>query len=407
MRATRIATDALLQGELPPDPFPVSELSGDANKPFLEELKQVQTLHRAVNYLEKEILSYDQDRFVSMPDELETKHDECARVKWKVWREECHRAIYRNLAAGAILCRAYNAPIVSGSRPRGFLAAFLEIMQGSEDPDYVSEGWFSESEESYLSEIPLYSIKDYLKCEAAFQPLEDIFVQESRKREPFKPLEMVASARSRRDESLFKNFGRYVDIRNPESLDPDHAENLFHQILHFFAMVEEEPRKFIWDPRTQDAQCDEVPGDSPSAFAIFFGSFVPIKISIRDRTTVSGRLVLPGIEAKTAKSKESNYFGFQYMDAFLTRVWEVGGIPNYYGGDKRPPPPQFYFAEYMLRKYFSVRFADGIYESAWDGFTHYGALFTNLGSNIWYDEEGLFQSSDDPIPAVYYRDVFE
>ena len=405
VRATQIATNSLLKEELPPDPFPVSGLNGDANRPSLRELKQVQTLHRAANYVEKAILSYyHPDRFISMPNELETERDECARVKWQVWREECHRAIYRNLAAGAILCRPYHAPIVSVERPRDFLAAFLEIMEGSEHPFNVIDGWFSASEQRYLSKIPLYSSKDYHKSEAAFRPLEDLFIEESRKREPFDPSEMLAPVKSSRDESLFKTFGRYVEIRNPQSLDPDHAENVFHQILHFIAMVEEEPLKFFWDPKDEKLQSDDIPDDSPSALVMFFGSFVPIRISLQAKTKMSGTLALPGLNAKMIK--DSNYFGFQYMDAFLNITWGVGSLPNCYGEDtKRPPPPQFYFAEYMLRKYFCLRFADAIYESAWDAFAHYGALFTNLESHLWYDNVGLFQSSDDPIPAIHYKPV--
>ncbi|OJJ04449.1 hypothetical protein ASPVEDRAFT_172681 [Aspergillus versicolor CBS 583.65] len=405
VRATQIATGALLKGEFPPDPFPVSGLSGDANKPSLEELKQVQTLHQVVAYLEKSILSSDPDNFVSMPDDFDCKRDECARLKWKVWREEFHRAIYRNLAAGAILCRAYHAPIVSDDRPSDFLASFLEIMESDDDPYDVLEGWFSAAEQSYLSKVPLYSIRDYHRSDAVFKPLEDLFIEESRKREPFDPYGMVASDRSRKDQSLFKTFGEYVDIRNPESLDPDHAENLFYQILHFIAVVDEEPLQFLLDPSNTEVQSEEIPDDSPSTFAMFFGSFVPIKITVQDKTNIFGTLALPGLEARTVK--ESNYFGFQYMDSFLTKIWEVGGIPNCYEGDKRPPLPQFHFAEYMLRKYFCLRFADATYASSWDIFTHYGALFTNLGSHLWYDERGLFQSSDDPIPAFYYQDVFE
>ncbi|KAI9375792.1 hypothetical protein BJX61DRAFT_493081 [Aspergillus egyptiacus] len=411
VRATRIATDCLLKAELPPDPFPVSELSGDVRKPSLEELKQVQPLQDVANYLGQKILSQRGDQFIAMPDSFDTDRHEWARLRWKVWREECHRAIYRHLAAGAVLYRAYHEPIVSDGRPTDFLAALIEIMESGEELEYVTDGWFSASDRTYLSKVPLYNIRDYHKSEKVFRPLEDLFVAESRKREPFEPVGMFGSRNASRAQSLFQSFRRYADIRNPQSLDGYHAENLFHQILHFMFMVEQCPQQFILDSRGPHDNKPEKPSeDDRSTLAIFFGAFVPMNITFRDNREVSGALALPGLESKTLK--DSNYFGFQYMDTLLTKVWQVGGIPNCYGRDDRPPPPQFYFAEYMLRKYFGLRFANedtakSLEQSPWDAFTHYGSVFSNVPSHVYFDGEGLFQSSDDPLPALYYQDAFE
>ncbi|KAL2867680.1 uncharacterized protein BJX67DRAFT_76015 [Aspergillus lucknowensis] len=409
VRATKIATDALLRGELPPDPFPVSELSGDVWKPSLEELKQVQTLQYVANYLEQEIRSHD--LFIAMPDSFDTDRHEWARLRWKVWHEECHRAIYRHLAAGAILYRGYHEPIVSDGRPADFLAALIEIMESGEELEYATEGWFSASDRAYLSEIPLYSIRDYHMSEKVFRALEDLFVAESGKRELFQPAGVFSSRHPERVRSLFQSFRRYTDIRNPQSLDGHHVENLFHQILHFMFMVEQCPQQFILDARgTHDNKPEKASEKEQSTLAIFFEAFVPTKITIRDKAEVSGALALPGLESKTLK--DSNYFGFQYMDTLLTKVWQVGGIPNCYGRDDRPPRPQFYFAEYMLRKYFGLRFANedtakSLEQSPWDAFTQYGGVFSNVPSHVFFDGEGLFQSSDDPLPPLYYKDAFE
>ncbi|KAF9885283.1 hypothetical protein FE257_013081 [Aspergillus nanangensis] len=411
-RATQIAKDALLKGELPTDPFPVAELSGDAHKPSLEELKQTQCLQSVAEYLENETLDDDPDSFACMPDSSETERHEWARLRWKVWREEYHRAIYRNIAAGAILYRTYHTPIVSSARPASFLAALIRIMEGSEDLEAVTDDWFSGSDRRYLSDIPLYSRQDYRRSEASFQPLEDLFVEESRKRAlSLDSSNKISSIRLevRGEKSLFSSFERYTKTQNPQSLGATHAEALFDQILHFIFTTEQKPQQFIWDPREAREEPSEETDSSISA--IFFGSFAPINLTLRDKMDVSGVLALPGLESKTLQN--SNYLGFQYMDTFLNQAWEVGGIPNYYARDRRPPAPRVYFAEHMLRKYFGLRFADTIYAStrdsicAWDAFTHYGGLFTNLALEPYYLGEDMLQSCDDPVPTPYFKSAYE
>ncbi|PKY05940.1 hypothetical protein P168DRAFT_303636 [Aspergillus campestris IBT 28561] len=417
IRATQIAKDALLKGELPPDPFPVSELSGEVRRPSLEELKQVQSLQKLAKYLESEMLASDEDLFISMPD------DQCnagpikwARFAWSVWREEFCRAIYRHLTAGAILYRAYLAPIVWGARPADFLAAFITIMESGEDLADVTADWFSDSDRRYLSTVPAYHIPDGGQCDNYFQPLEDVFVEESRKRALLDPPMRPPPPGRRGDWSppptLFSTFGQYAPIHNPQSLETSHAEALFHQTLQFIFLNEQSPQQFIWDsPRERQEETKETSENLPSIFAIFFGSFVPLQVTVRDETHVTATAALPGLESKTPT--ESNYLGFQYMDEFLPILSAVGGIPNSHGNGQRLPDSRFCFAEHMLRKFFGLRFADTIYEStldstcAWDALTCYGGVFTNRGLRPWYHGADLFQSSDDPIPTPYVKGALE
>ncbi|PLN83321.1 hypothetical protein BDW42DRAFT_165179 [Aspergillus taichungensis] len=403
IRATEIAKDALLRGELPPDPFPVSKLSGETCRPSLEELKQVQSLQKVAKYLESEMLASDEDLFISMPDDqCDVGPIELARFAWHVWREEFCRAIYRHLTAGAILCRAYLAPIVSDARPADFLAAFISNIESGEDLADVTTSWFSDSDRRYLSTAPVYQVPDGGQSENAFQPLEDVFVEESRKRAMLDPPMRPPPPGRKGDEtpppSLFSTFGQHAPIQNPQSLEASHAETLFHQILQFIFLTEQSPRQFIWDPRERQEENKEAPEDGPSIFAIFFGSFDPLQITVRDQTHVTATEALPGLEGKTLK--ESNYLGFQYMDNLLRLMWATGGMNGRQLLDSR-----FSFAEHMLRKFFGLRFADTIHEStivsqcAWDAFANYGGVFTNRGLPFWYHGADLFQSSDDPIPT--------
>ncbi|PLB37352.1 uncharacterized protein BDW47DRAFT_132134 [Aspergillus candidus] len=417
IRATQTAKDAIQKGELPPDPFPVSDLSCETRWPSLEELKQVQGLQKLTRYLESEMLASDEDLFISMPDDqCDAGPIEWARFAWNIWREEFCRAIYRHLTAGAILYRMYLAPLVSGDRPADFLAAFITIMESGEDLADVTNDCFAESDRRYLSTVPAYQVPDGTQSEKAFQPLEDVFVEESRKRALLDPPMRPPPPGRRGDGSppptLFSTFGQYAPIQNPQSLETSHAETLFHEILQFIFLIEQSPQQFIWDaPRERQEESKEPPEDIPAIFAIFFGSFVPLQVTVRDETHVTATAALPRLASKTLK--ERNYLGFQYMEDFLPLMGAVGGIPNTHGNGRRLPDSRFCFAEHMLRKFFGLRFADTIYEStldsmcAWDALTRYGGVFTNRGLRPWYHGADLFQSSDDPIPTPYFENALE
>ncbi|KAL2811956.1 hypothetical protein BJX63DRAFT_432961 [Aspergillus granulosus] len=151
VRATEIARQALEKGELPPDPFPVSELSGESRKPSFEELEHIRKLESLAHWHEEYIRP---EAEITMPDQYDRVEKEWARHKWDVWRDGHRRALYRYLAAGPILYRAYHTPLLSKSRPRGFLAAFIRMMElDSDEPVY---DWFSASDRSFYSKAPLF-----------------------------------------------------------------------------------------------------------------------------------------------------------------------------------------------------------------------------------------------------------
>ncbi|KAI9367891.1 hypothetical protein BJX61DRAFT_262708 [Aspergillus egyptiacus] len=424
VRSTAIAKEFLLRHELPPDPFPVSSLSGEAIKPSLDEVKQVQDFTELAKYLERKTCSTEDKIPNFMPHRWYFDSLAWDESTWTAWREGYHRSVYRYLTAGAVLCRAYYTPLVSPKRPRGFLANVLTILEGigaqqSEYPD-----WFSEREQAYLATIPLYSIEGHESWGKAFGCLEEIFLQESRKQQQQNnptasgPYTSTISHVDPPEESglrpLKALFG--PKARNTQSLPPSHADTLLQQILQFFYLVDGEIRYLISLPGDTPA---EDPADrlTHTVDAILFGSFSLARINIRQRADGSeaafANPVLAPLQASSLSNggiaTEAEYLGFVNMHNYLMKVWDVGGIPNCYADDpiRKTPPPVSFFVEYMLRRYFGLRLAVTMFDAtvenrcAWYAFHQYGGVFTGTAPE-WYVGEDIVQGVDEPVPRAVY-----
>ncbi|KAK0099484.1 hypothetical protein ONS96_008321 [Cadophora gregata f. sp. sojae] len=99
VRATEIVLAAHRRGELPPDPFPISELGTEFNKPDLGELKAVHNLQHLVQYLQHKLLyplGVHHCPTADVPDKDDVQG-------WEVWKNTFHEAAYRSMLVGAVL----------------------------------------------------------------------------------------------------------------------------------------------------------------------------------------------------------------------------------------------------------------------------------------------------------------
>ncbi|KAL2825043.1 hypothetical protein BDW59DRAFT_172546 [Aspergillus cavernicola] len=438
VRATTIASESLLNGQLPPpDPFQFSSLSGSRNKPNLEDVNQIQNLAKLATYLERRTRC-PRAKTPNFPphkwhfDSLSWKHNNT----WTLWRDGYHRAVYRYLTAGAVLSRTYFAPVVSSSgcskKPRGFLNSLVTVLEGIEEArESEYPDWFSDRERAYLSTVAVYDSQGYERWGGeGFSALEEIFVRGSTSTSTTSTPTTTSSS-SRKgvvsgrgiqpseeqeeglEKSLYGIFG--TKAKNMQNLDPAHAEELFSQILQFLYLVDGDIRYLI-----------SLPGDTPredegemmkigSVNAILFGSFTPMRINIRrkeDGTEAAfATTLLPKLDSRMLNDSTTTreYLGFQNMHNYLQKVWDVGGIANCYDDPiRKTPPPVSFFVEYMLRKYFGLRFAVTMFDStvenrcAWYAFHQFGGMFTGSGPSSWYVGQDLLQSVDDPIPTPCY-----
>ncbi|KAL6238316.1 hypothetical protein BDW75DRAFT_34057 [Aspergillus navahoensis] len=401
-RATNIAKASILCGELPPHQFPTATLSGDDTKPTLSEIKQVQSFACLANYLETRARSAKDKRRDFLPHRWYFDSLAWSQQTWDVWREGYHRSVYRYLTAGAVLCRAYYEPLVCEKRPKGILFSLLSILEGkvlrSANSGDSFPGWFSDEEKKYISRIPLYDSQRYEAWEEAFKPFEELFVQESRKHSlpPAPDPEWRSAPHSPEAESsgrsLYRTFG--AQSKNLHALDDTHLQSLFTNLLHFLYLVDGDIRYFISLPGDTPTESPDDPVTHSVPGIFLFGSFTLMDINIRQKadgscvahaSTVLSKLT-SGTLLSTPNPMSRVYLGFPNMHNYLKKVWDVSGVPNCYDWNpvRKTPPPVSFFVEYMLRKYFGLRFSSKMFDAtievrcAWCAFHQFGGVFTGL-----------------------------
>ncbi|KAL4995143.1 hypothetical protein BDV10DRAFT_203253 [Aspergillus recurvatus] len=394
VRATNIARASILRGELPPHPFPTTILSGEDTKPTLSETQQVQSFACLAHYLETRARSAEDKKKDFLPHRWYFDSLAWSQQTWHVWREGYHRAVYRYLTAGAVLCRAYYEPLVCEKRPSGFLFSLLSILEGkvprsanSGDP---FPGWFTEEEKRYISRIPLYDSQRYEEWEETFKPLEELFAQESRNHSQPYPICSQPQASPSQAQSIYHTFG--AQSKNLHSLDKSQHQTLFTHLLQFLYLVDGDIRYFISLPGDTPAESPDDPITHSVPGVFLFGSFTLMDINIRRKgdgpCVAHANTVLPKLTSEillsTPNPMSRMYLGLPNMHNYLKKIWDVSGIPNCYDWNpvRKTLPPVSIFVEYMLRKYFGLRFSSRMFDAtievrcAWCAFHQFGGVFT-------------------------------
>ncbi|KAL4962923.1 uncharacterized protein BDV14DRAFT_202369 [Aspergillus stella-maris] len=433
VRATNIAKESVLNGHLPPTKFPISTLGGETNKPTLDETKSVLYLAKLANYLESRTRCPKNKERGFLPHKWYFHSLAWSSQTWAIWRENYHRAVYRYFTAGAVLCRTYHEPLVSESRPKDFLSSLTGILGGissrirgrNTDPASPSEYpvWYTEEEKRYMSTIPIYDSQEYKQWGDAFGLLEELFVQEAMKRSHNKPPSSHKPSKSEwLGKTLYGAFGSKA--KNPFSLDASHSETLFTDIIGLLHMIDGDIRSLIL-----------LPGDTPAentshaishSLQLFpFGSFTLMDIRIRkstnplSSTTESSAAYATPTPLPPPTSSNGSSLSFSAMHNHLKKIQDCSGLPNCYFSDPllKTAPPSSFFVEYMLRKYFSLRFAVDMFDAtvevraAWFAFHQYAGVFSGfvplcpgcgyVGCNMLSEDIGRVW----PVP-VYNEDAW-
>ncbi|KAK5657211.1 hypothetical protein OQA88_3269 [Cercophora sp. LCS_1] len=127
MRATKVVRDALeAAGRLPPAPFPFKTLSGAVRKPDVHELRVVLDLRHFADcclhmYRHWELQDSRGNSGRGWPPDDDPEHQKRAQLRF-------HRATYRALLAGAVLCRRFLEPLFLAPTdgPKDFLVPHFE-----------------------------------------------------------------------------------------------------------------------------------------------------------------------------------------------------------------------------------------------------------------------------------------
>ncbi|KAH1910641.1 hypothetical protein KXV57_007460 [Aspergillus fumigatus] len=175
VRATKIVLESFEKEELPPDPFPLSTLSGAVRKPSISEFQQVRDFEHLAKCAEQ--IFVEEGR--GLKDEIRNDQPDGATL-WVRWRERFHSSIYRVLLAGAILSRAYQEPMYFAAEwgLPNFLEKYVEAL--------ASGGMSGEpvggDELDYLVTFAPYNLGESGRIHGSFRALGEFFVQQGKTR---------------------------------------------------------------------------------------------------------------------------------------------------------------------------------------------------------------------------------
>jgi hypothetical protein len=344
-----------------------------------------------------------------------------------LWKERLHLALYRSFLAGAALYRVYQEPLTLASTCGlpGFLDKFRKNMEEwDEEHDYHDDP-FTPAEKRCLLQYPIFRFEEFQYHGDIFQPLADIFFQESKS--------MTKVVNTLRGASLYERYGaRQYD---PGILEKSHSQSLFHQLLQVMFVAHSpilgkivrnedgsqyHQRRNRPTPKEMTGRCRPV-----SVFFFFFFFFfffgvfsleeiiMPENVEDAVETFV---LAHPGVESPVVD--KANLPGLEYasrnLRLLLDAVKYFSGQSNCYWPDCGTPPPDLQFVRYMLAKYFLLRFKDNTWDRgnsrnndsrtlAWSKFTVSGDVFCERILAKGYDEAcALLESINAPLPEPYF-----
>ncbi|RLL98701.1 hypothetical protein CFD26_107743 [Aspergillus turcosus] len=411
VRAIEIAKKAILKGELPPSPFPLGELSGAVRKPTPDDLKILFDFQHLVECLERLAKKHSDPYWFGCIESLEPED----RTKaWMVWKERFHVAMYRSFLSGAALYRAYHEPLTLASTCG--LPIFLDNYwrDGGEeaiDHDYDP---ITPAVKRYLLQYPAFRFEEFEQHGDIFQPLADIFVQESKGK--------ANVVNTLKGANLYERYG--AKQYDPATLERRHSQALFHQLLQFIFVAHggilgniiRNEGESVRQRRSYYPPPKETSGRRRTVTVIFFDVLILEEIIMPENVEDAVEMFVlarPGLERPWIDANGNILHGLDHASFcildFLDEMRWFSGQPNCYRLGCGTPPPTFQFVRYMLSKYFRLRFKDdtwlrvGNLNQAWYKFTTSGDVFCE---RILAEKFGgactLLESIDEPLPEPYY-----
>ncbi|KAK2802111.1 hypothetical protein FQN50_007475 [Emmonsiellopsis sp. PD_5] len=408
-RATQIVKVALRNGELPPDPFPIDELSGEINRPDRHELRDVYGFHHFARCLEKLCRSRRAIRQMGRDE---------APGFWKHWQERLHSSIYRFYLAGAVLYRAYQEPLLQGTMngPPDFLSDFA-----IEEHMHLSPERVTNDDAEFLLKYPAYNLNAYEEHGSIFKPLADLFANEAKKRalreDSAKPIWTDSGS-----ESTWAKFSTNPGRPNPVDLI------LFHETVQFL-LIHETIRdcKFTYE-LLEDGVYMRVTGftsypsmdeDPPKEIheedegirriqAIRFGDYVLDQVSMPAKLKKGQDLELV---AETFYDPDRAPYGqtelpFQRrgITYVIDEFFKTSAEPNHYDDLCPCAPPELRFIEYLLRNYLGMQFTDRAFQL--DRESHQGDYCEFVDNPFFFGETDwhplcLFECASDRRPQIF------
>ncbi|KAL4902064.1 hypothetical protein BDW74DRAFT_181223 [Aspergillus multicolor] len=319
IRATRVVLDHFNREQLPPDPFPLKDLTLKAQRPTaadLHELRQWQHLVKCIEDICLRNFEWALDCARTVRNDPES---------WPNWQGNFHRAIYRFFLMGAVLCRAYQEPLTPTAKHNGFPPSLKYLGTRIREPD--DKPLLMPLEMTHLlKQHPVFDFEAFHKHEPIYGPLAELIKEQTERRARDSGLEP--------SDLLLKKM---VDclIFSVSLFDP-----VFQTSLWTFAI-----RRF-----------------RKEITVIPLGQFYPETIRMPSKSRNAHRTLLrhaPVVSPRNGSDTSAWGLPSLLLDRILTATHSFSEQPNHweaYPGARRhptPPPPMQVF-QYILRKYLVI-----------------------------------------------------
>ncbi|KAH1503414.1 hypothetical protein KXW56_002427 [Aspergillus fumigatus] len=365
VRATKIVLESFEKEELPPDPFPLSTLSGAVRKPSIIEFQQVRDFEHLAKCAEQ--IFVEEGR--GLKDEIRNDQPDGATL-WVRWRERFHSSIYRVLLAGAILSRAYQEPMYFAAEwgLPNFLEKYVEAL--------ASGGMSGEpvggDELDYLVTFAPYNLGESGRIHGSFRALGEFFVQQGKTRAHQSNLHEQTTA-------ILPPFAA------PQALSRSEAAVVFVELGQLFFALEvltgiqdRQPIIVNGDGSDEHGRTRIAPDllykPARTTPVVLFGTFFPEYISMPAKAAdaVDSHLVATPL-SRTSLTRSG--VGFQHIYQFLYDLYRMAGRDNEFSSQNPARYPHHQFFEYMFREYLGLQFVDREFDCHYDEFMGDGFIF--------------------------------
>ncbi|GIJ98260.1 hypothetical protein Aspvir_000376 [Aspergillus viridinutans] len=394
VRATEIVLESFQKEELPPDPFPLSALSGAVRKPSRREFQQVRDFEHLAECAEQ-IYVEDEEQ---LKDEIQ--HDQPdGTALWVLWRARFHSSVYRVLLAGAVLYRAYQEPMYLAANwgLPNFLEKYVEALAS----DDMSSEPVGGDELDYLMTFAPYNLGESGGIHDSFKALAEFLVQQGKKRAHQQKLHVQTTA-------ILPTFAA------PQGLSDSEAAVLFIELSQLlFASevlvgIQDRQSPIIVNGNGSEEHgrtCfapDLLYKPARTTPVVLFGTFFPEYISTPAAAAdaVDSHLVATPI-SRTSQTRSG--VGFQHIYQFLYDLHRMAGRDNEFSSQDPAPYPHHKFFEYMFKEYLGLRFVDSEFDCHYDLFRGDGSIFAERGDLLIASE--FTETSDMTALAALFEPV--
>ncbi|KAF7126020.1 hypothetical protein CNMCM5793_002379 [Aspergillus hiratsukae] len=388
VRATQIVLESFQKGELPPDPFPLSTLSGAIRKPSLIEFQQVRDYEHLAKCAEEIYLKGGRD----LRNEIQRDQPDGTTL-WALWRERFHSSIYRVLLAGAVLYRAYQEPMYLAAHwgLPNFLEKYVEEL-GSDD---ISSEPVGINELDYLTSFAPYNLGDSGSVHGDFKTLAEFLVQQGKKRAHQQELHPQTT-------EILPHF------LTPRGLSSSEAAVLFIELgqmlfaLEVLVGIQDRKSIIVNGNGSKEHGRSGIAPDLPhnparTAPVVLFGNFFLEYISTPAvaANAVDSHLVATPV-GHPLQARPG--IGFQHINQFLYDLHKMAGRGNRFASQIPAPYPHHKVFEYMFGEYLGLRFVDSEFHEHYGAFSEDGFIFAERDDLLIAFE--FFGTETDDISAL-------